>query len=161
MPPLLHSRNVLEREHEDYIALIVAAAKERPMLDAQYSVLPAIRKGLAGRCPRCGKGRLFQGFLNMRPRCEECGLDYSFIDSGDGPAVFVIMLAGFIVVGCALIVEVRYEPPLWVHALLWAPLILAITLLPLRPMKGLMIALQYHHKAAEARAEAASKDTPR
>jgi uncharacterized protein (DUF983 family) len=112
-----------------------------------------IRAGLACRCPRCGKGKLFQGFLNLRPGCDVCGLDYAFADAGDGPAVFVVFLAGAIVVGCALVVEFKFEPPFWVHALLWAPLILVTTILPLRPMKGLMIALQYHHKAAEGRPE--------
>jgi uncharacterized protein (DUF983 family) len=107
--------------------------------------------GLRCRCPRCGQGKLFRGFLTVRPRCEVCGLDYAFIDSGDGPAVFVILLAGFVVVFCALLVEMLYRPPFWVHALLWGPLILLTTLLPLRPMKGLLIALQYHHKAAEGR----------
>ncbi len=107
--------------------------------------------GLTCHCPRCGKGRLLQGFLTMRPRCEDCGLDYGFADAGDGPAVFVILLAGFVVVGCALVVEVLYEPPLWLHAVLWLPLILLVTLLPLRALKGLLIALQYHHTAAEGR----------
>jgi uncharacterized protein (DUF983 family) len=107
--------------------------------------------GLACRCPRCGKGKLFAGFLTLKPRCEVCGLDYSFIDSGDGPAVFIIMFAGFVVVGCALAVEFAYQPPLWLHAALWVPLILLVTLAPLRAMKGLLIALQYHHKAAEGR----------
>lgn len=107
--------------------------------------------GLLGRCPNCGEGHLFSGFLTLRPRCEVCGLDYGFADAGDGPAVFIILIAGFIVVGCALIVEFKFEPPLWVHALLWLPLILATTLLPLRSMKSLMVALQYHHKAAEGR----------
>jgi uncharacterized protein (DUF983 family) len=105
--------------------------------------------GLTCRCPRCGKGKLFAGFLELKPRCEICGLDYAFIDAGDGPAVFIIMIAGFIVVGAALVVEVKYQPPFWVHAVLWLPLIAATTLLPLRPMKALLIALQYHHKAAE------------
>jgi uncharacterized protein (DUF983 family) len=105
--------------------------------------------GLTCKCPRCGKGKLFGAFLSLRPRCDRCGLDYTFIDSGDGPAVFIILLAGFIVVGCALVVEVKYQPPFWVHAVLWIPLIAATTLLPLRPMKSLLIALQYHHKAAE------------
>ena len=109
--------------------------------------------GLAGRCPRCGKGKLFDGFLALQPRCQACGLDFSFADSGDGPAVFVILIAGFIVVGCALIVEIKYEPPLWAHALMWLPLILLVTLAPLRLIKGLLIALQYHHKAAEGRFE--------
>src|ERR1700692_4822261 len=106
-----------------------------------------IGRGLAGRCPRCGKGKLFNGYLELAPCCSQCGLDYSFADSGDGPAVFVILIAGFIVVGAALVVEMLYEPPYWVHALLWGPLILITTLWPLRAMKGLLIALQYHHKA--------------
>jgi uncharacterized protein (DUF983 family) len=110
-----------------------------------------IAAGLLGRCPRCGKGRLFQGFLAPRPRSEHCGLDFSFVDSADGPAFFVMFLSGFIVAGSALAVEIIYAPPYWVHALLWGPLILITTLLPLRPVKGLLIALQYHHKAAEGR----------
>jgi uncharacterized protein (DUF983 family) len=113
------------------------------------SAVSPIVAGLACRCPRCGKGKLFGGFLSLRPRCDRCDLDYTFIDSGDGPAVFIILLAGFVVVGCALVVEAKYQPPFWVHAALWIPLIVAVTLLPLRPMKALLIALQYHHKAAE------------
>ena len=112
-----------------------------------------IAAGLAGRCPRCRKGHLFGGFLTVKPRCEACGLDYGFADAGDGPAVFVILFAGFVVVFAALIVEVLYQPPLWLHAALWLPLILIVTLLPLRSVKGLLIALQYHHKAAEGRLE--------
>ena len=107
--------------------------------------------GLLGCCPRCGKGRLFQGFLAVRPRCEHCGLDFSFVDSADGPAFFVMFISGFIVAGSALAVEILYAPPYWVHALLWTPLILITTLGPLRPIKGLLIALQYYHKAAEGR----------
>jgi len=100
----------------------------------------AIAAGLSCACPRCGEGRLFAGFLALRPRCERCGLDYGFADAGDGPAVFVMFLAGAIVVDAALVTEA-----------LWLPLIAVVTLGPLRPMKGLMIALQYHHKAAESR----------
>ena len=107
--------------------------------------------GIAGRCPRCGRGKLFSGFLALQLRCENCGLDNSFADAGDGPAVFVILIAGFVVVGLALITEVIYQPPFWLHALLWGPLILVVTLAPLRLLKGLLIALQYHHKAAEGR----------
>jgi uncharacterized protein (DUF983 family) len=115
------------------------------------SLTGSMLAGLSCACPRCGQGRLFQGYLTLRPRCERCGLDYSFADAGDGPAVFIMFLAGFIVVGAALVTEVVYRPPYWVHALLWLPLILIVTLGPLRPMKGLMIALQYYHKAAESR----------
>jgi uncharacterized protein (DUF983 family) len=111
----------------------------------------AMAAGLSCACPRCGKGRLFAGFLKLQPRCERCGLDYGFADSGDGPAVFIMFLAGAIVVGAALVTEILFQPPYWVHAALWLPLIALLTLGPLRPMKGLMIALQYHHKAAESR----------
>ena len=104
-------------------------------------------------CPRCGRGKLFQGFLSLRPCCEVCGLDYGFADSGDGPAVFIVLLGGAIVVAAALITEIKFQPPYWLHALLWLPLILIVTLGPLRPMKGLMIALQFHHKAAEGRVQ--------
>jgi len=115
------------------------------------TLLQSVSRGLACKCPRCGEGKLFSGFLGLRPRCDTCGLDYAFIDTGDGPAIFIIMLAGAIVVACALIVEIKYQPPFWIHALLWLPLILVTTLLPLRSMKALLIALQFHHKAAPGR----------
>jgi uncharacterized protein (DUF983 family) len=115
------------------------------------SLNSALMKGLSCRCPRCGKGKLFDGFLALAPRCDACGLDYAFVDTADGPAFFVMFIAGFIVAGAALAVEVAYEPPYWVHAALWMPLILLTTIVPLRPMKGLMVALQYHHKAEEVR----------
>jgi uncharacterized protein (DUF983 family) len=115
------------------------------------SITQTALRGLACRCPRCGEGRLYARFLTLRPDCDRCGLDYAFIDSGDGPAIFIIMIAGAIVVGAALVVEIKYQPPFWVHAALWLPLILATTLLPLRAMKSLLIALQFHHKAAEGR----------
>jgi len=109
----------------------------------------SIVRGLACRCPRCGVGKLFAGYIGLRPRCESCGLDYAFTDAGDGPAVFIILIAGFIVVASALIVEVKYQPPFWVHAMLWIPLVLITTLIPLRSMKSLLISLQFHHSAAE------------
>ncbi len=115
------------------------------------TVFQSALRGLACKCPRCGKGKLFAGFLTLRTECDACGLDYAFIDAGDGPAVFIILFAGAIVVGAALIVEVKYQPPFWVHAALWLPLILVVTLWPLRAMKSLLIALQFHHKAAEGR----------
>jgi uncharacterized protein (DUF983 family) len=121
------------------------------MNDQMSSPPLPIARGLRCRCPRCGDGKLFQGFLTLRPACERCGLDFGFADAGDGPAVFVILLGGAIVVFAALITEVVYQPPYWLHAALWLPLILLVTLAPLRPIKGLMIALQYHHKAAEGR----------
>jgi uncharacterized protein (DUF983 family) len=121
------------------------------MTNAPASLSDTILRGLACKCPRCGEGRLFAGFLSLQPSCSVCGLDYGFIDAGDGPAVFIILIAGFIVVFCALIVEVMYQPPFWLHAVLWVPLVLLTTLAPLRPMKSLLVALQFHHKAEEGR----------
>lgn len=112
-----------------------------------------IGRGLLGRCPQCGEGKLFKGFLSLRPRCEHCGLDYTFADAGDGPAVFVILIGGALVVFAALITEVVYQPPYWLHAVLWIPMVLLVTLAPLRLIKGLLIALQFHHKAAPGRLE--------
>ena len=119
--------------------------------NAQSVLSQAMLRGIACKCPRCGRGKLFAGFLSLRPSCSECGLDYAFIDAGDGPAVFIILISGFIVVFCTLIVEVMYRPPFWLHAVLWVPLVLLTTLAPLRSMKALLIALQYHHKAQEGR----------
>jgi len=121
------------------------------MTNASVSLSTTVLRGVACKCPRCGRGKLFEGFLSLRPSCSACGLDYAFIDAGDGPAVFIILIAGFIVVFCALIVEVIYQPPFWLHAVLWVPLVLLTTLAPLRSMKSLLIALQFHHKAQEGR----------
>lgn len=113
--------------------------------------------GLRGRCPRCGEGKLFKGYLDLAPRCDRCDLDYAFADSGDGPAVFVILIAGFVVVGAALAVEMIWRPDYWVHAVLWLPLLLILTFGLLRPLKGLLVTLQYHHKAEEGRLD---RDAP-
>jgi uncharacterized protein (DUF983 family) len=110
-----------------------------------------ITAGLKGRCPRCGEGRLFSGMLSLSKRCGSCGLDYSFADAGDGPAVFVILIVGFIVVGLALWMEVSYGPPLWLHLVLWIPLVLVLSLAALRLAKGVLVTLQYRNKAEEGR----------
>ena len=90
--------------------------------------------GLGGRCPRCGKGRLFSSFIAIAPNCGSCGLDYSFADSGDGPAVFIALIGGFIVLGAALWTEIVYEPPMWVHMAIFLPLTLVVCLGLLRPL---------------------------
>ncbi|NBN64433.1 DUF983 domain-containing protein [Pannonibacter tanglangensis] len=118
---------------------------------AHHAPQDPFRCGLAGRCPRCGEGQLFAGFLTTRPACAACGLDLGFADSGDGPAVFVIMLVGFVIVGLVLWVELAFTPPIWLHLVLWLPLTSALALAVLRPLKGLMIALQYRNNAAEGR----------
>ena len=109
--------------------------------------------GVLGRCPRCGGGKMFAGFLELAPRCEACGLDFSFADAGDGPAVIVTLLAGFIVVGAALVVEVKYEPPMWLHLAIFLPLTLVVCLGMLRPLKGVLVSLQYRNKAGLGRLE--------
>ncbi|MDP3523371.1 MAG: DUF983 domain-containing protein [Hoeflea sp.] len=117
--------------------------------EAHYPPVDPVKAGLRGRCPRCGEGALIEGLLGVKPRCAVCGLDNSFADAGDGPAVFVILIIGFIVVGLALWLEVNYSPALWVHLMLWIPLSTVLSLTLLRALKGLMIALQYRNKAAE------------
>jgi len=112
------------------------------------SVLAA---SLWGRCPRCGKGNLFRGYLKPSPSCAACGLDLSGFEAGDGPAVFVILIVGAIVAGGALITEVTFQPPYWVHALIWGPALVILSLGLLRPLKAAMIVLQYKHRAEEGR----------
>ena len=109
--------------------------------------------GTLGRCPRCGAGRLFRGYITPAPSCERCGLDLKFADSGDGPAVFVMLIAGFIVVGAALWTEVKFEPPMWLHFLVFLPLTVIVCGGMLRPLKGILIALQYRNKAEPGRLE--------
>lgn len=119
--------------------------------EARFAPVDAAKAGMAGRCPRCGTGRLFSSYLKTAKGCSNCGLDYSFIDAGDGPAVFVILIIGFIVVGLALYTEVNFNPPLWLHFLLWIPLTIILSLILLGRLKGLLIGLQYKNKAAEGR----------
>jgi uncharacterized protein (DUF983 family) len=121
------------------------------MADQDYPRQPPIGTGLAGRCPRCGQGRLFTSFITVAPRCQVCGLDFSFADSADGPAVFVMLFGGFVVVGFALWLELTFEPPFWLHIVTTLPILLVVCLGMLRPLKGVLIALQYVNKAEEGR----------
>lgn len=123
------------------------------MTQHEYPRQPPIPTGLAGRCPRCGQGRMFRNFINVVPKCEVCGLDFAFADSADGPAVFVMLFGGFLVVGFALWLEIRFEPSFWVHVVTTVPLLLIVCLGLLRPLKGVLIALQYANRAEEGRRE--------
>jgi uncharacterized protein (DUF983 family) len=105
--------------------------------------------GARGLCPRCGRGRLFDGFLAVRGQCDACGLSLAGHDAGDGPAVFGIFILSFGIVGLAGFVEHLFSPPLWLHVVLWTPLIIGVGLLLLRPLKGLMIAIQYRVRSTE------------
>ncbi len=109
--------------------------------------------GLAGKCPRCGKGALFKGYLGLQDKCSVCGLDFAKADSGDGPAVFLIFIGGFIAVAVAFLARFTWHAPIWLALLLSAGLTVAIVLALLRPFKATLIALQYAHKAEEGRLE--------
>jgi uncharacterized protein (DUF983 family) len=108
-----------------------------------------LRVALAGRCPRCGQGRLFRGLLDVRDRCEICGLDLREHDAGDGAVVGVILLLGAIVVVLAFWVEFHFAPPFWVHAVLWPVVTLPLAVLLMRPAKAALVALQFRHRATE------------
>jgi len=110
-----------------------------------------LRSSLLGRCPRCGQGVLFAGYLRIAACCANCGLDYALFDVGDGASVFVILIVGFLVVGAALVVEILWSPPYWLHALLWLPSIALLTFGGLRLVKSTLMVLQYKHQAREGR----------
>jgi uncharacterized protein (DUF983 family) len=103
------------------------------------------------RCPRCGEGKLFDGFLKLAPRCDVCGLDYSFADPADGPAFFVMMGMAIPVTALAVWIELAYEPPFWVHLLTSLPFLLLTCIPPLRFLKGALVASQYVNRAEEGR----------
>jgi uncharacterized protein (DUF983 family) len=107
--------------------------------------------GLLCRCPNCGEAPLFRGYLRLCDRCEACGVDLTPADSGDGPVVFILLVVGAI--GCfgVLLMEITLNPPIWVLLVVWLPLMGMLTLALLRPFKGVMIALQFHNHASEAR----------
>jgi uncharacterized protein (DUF983 family) len=112
----------------------------------RYGAVSPLSAGLRCRCPRCGVGKLYSGLLTVAPRCSHCGLDLSAQDSGDGPAVFVILFVGAIAVAAALAVELTYSPPTWVHLVYEIPLVSGLSILLLRPFKATLIAYQYRHK---------------
>ncbi|HEY1637112.1 MAG TPA: DUF983 domain-containing protein [Rhizomicrobium sp.] len=120
-------------------------------MDAVATGHGTIRAVVLGHCPCCARGSLFTGYLSIALRCAHCGLDYSSFDPGDGPAVFVILIVGFLVAGGALIVEVAFQPPYWVHAIIWLPVIFILAFGFLRLVKSALLVLQYKHRAGEAR----------
>lgn len=120
-------------------------------MNSQRSAVSPLMAGLTCRCPRCGKGRLFIHGLNMRETCESCGLDYKFVDTGDGPAVFAIFILGFLCVGGVLIAEFKFGVPWWVHVLLLGVVTPLLAIFLLRFLKATLIALQFKNKAEEGR----------
>ncbi|WP_114377442.1 DUF983 domain-containing protein [Elioraea thermophila] len=111
--------------------------------------MPFVRAALLGRCPACGQASVFDGVLAVRPTCPACGLDLRAHDAGDGPAVAGIFVLGVVIVVAALWVEFAFEPPLWLHAVLWPVLSVPLALAVMRPAKAALIALQYRHRRRE------------
>lgn len=111
----------------------------------RYPPVPVLAAALRCRCPRCGQGKLFDGLLNVAPRCSVCDLDLAAQDAGDGPAVFVVLILGALVVGLAILVEAKFAPPFWVHIVLWTPVVIGGAIAMLRPLKAWLIAMQYRH----------------
>ena len=127
------------------------------MTDPEYPRLNTLSTGLRCRCPRCGKGPLLKGFLTLRESCPACGLDYSFAEPADGPAFFGMSLVGLLGMALFMWFEFSVHPPIWVHALVTLPLLVALCLGCLRPFKSWLIAEQYVHKAAEPTFESVGK----
>lgn len=121
------------------------------MTENYYPDLSPVQTGLAGKCPRCGRGKLFDGYLTVAKSCQSCGLSYDFADGGDGAAWFVMLITGFVGVGAILGIEAAYSPPYWVHALIAIPLVIVLPIVLLRPLKGILLAQQWKTGAREGR----------
>ena len=111
----------------------------------------SLQTALTCRCPRCGEGDLFNGFLKLAPSCEACGLDYAFADPADGPAFFAMTGIGILVIAVWAWWAVAAAPPIWLQVLLVFPALIGGCLAVLRPMKAWIVAEQYIHKAEEGR----------
>ncbi len=129
------------------------------VMSETYPALPPLQTGIRGRCPRCGQGHLFKGFLKMAPRCEACGLDYSFADPADGPAFFVMIFACIPSAALAVWLEVNYNASLLTQLFVTGPFMLLTCIPPLRPLKGWLVASQYFYKAEQGQLVRRSENT--
>ena len=114
--------------------------------DEYYPRQSTIRTGLRCACPRCGVGKLYDGLLRVRDRCEHCALDYSRLEADDGPAFFIIVGYSALIIPLALWLEFAATPPIWVHALIWIPVVIIGSVLLLRPLKAWLVAQHYAHR---------------
>jgi len=112
--------------------------------------VPSLAAALTGCCPRCGARTLFQGWVRFASKCRSCGLDFADFNVGDGPAAFLILIVGAIVVVCALVLDAAVEPPIWVH-LIWVPVATGLTVGGLRVAKAWLLGQEYRHRAREGR----------
>lgn len=115
------------------------------------AVSPVLDSALKGACPRCGASTLFSGWVRFAPRCSGCGLDYAAFNVGDGPAAFLTLIVGTIIVVLSIWLELAAGPPVWLHLLLWIPLTTILVIVSLRWAKGALLALEYRNSAREGR----------
>jgi uncharacterized protein (DUF983 family) len=128
----------------------VTLPPEAPASAGATSISPLLI-ALRGLCPRCGSKTLFRSLTGFAPACRTCGLDLAAFNVGDGPAAFLILIIGAVIVGLAVTIDLKFSPPWWVHVLLWLPLTTASVIGALRVAKGLLLALEYKNRAAEGR----------
>jgi uncharacterized protein (DUF983 family) len=124
--------------------------ERKPMADPYVSPAP-LDAAVKGLCPRCGAPGLFVGFLRFAPACRSCALDFSSFNVGDGAAAFLILIIGAVVSLLAIMTDLKLSPPWWVHALLWIPLTIGLTVGSLRIAKGVLVALEFRNAAREGR----------
>ena len=120
-------------------------------MKTEYIMPTPVQVGLRGCCPQCGQGRLYDGLLTPAKRCMACELDFEFIEAGDGPAVFVILIIGFVITALAMALHINFEPPIWLQLILWTPVIIISCVWALRFAKGIMISLQFQTNAKEGK----------
>jgi uncharacterized protein (DUF983 family) len=118
-------------------------------MSADKPAMPVLLAGLFCRCPRCARGALIDGYLTIAPACTVCGLSFAGHDTGDGPAFFIILPLSIVTCVAALLVEVKLEPPMWVHMVVWPSFIALVVGGLLRPIKSIMVALQYRYRDVE------------
>jgi uncharacterized protein (DUF983 family) len=110
-----------------------------------------VASGLFLKCPACGKGRVYKGFLKPADKCSECGLEISKHDAGDGPAYFVMFITSFLITALAAIMEIKYSPETWVFIVTIIPVLLISSISLLIIFKSLFISIQYKLKLGELR----------
>lgn len=120
-------------------------------MEQKTSLVQIMKSSLAAKCPRCGKGSVFTGFLGLKDHCSHCKLKFKEHDSGDGPAVFLIFILGFTIVPVALYCYMKFDWPEWIHFTLWPIAIVGATVGMLRPAKSLTMALHYHYVTKDRR----------
>lgn len=115
----------------------------------RFSIASLLVEAAQGRCPQCGAPALFASVVRFAARCRQCELDYDQFNVGDGPAAFLTMIIGGLMLGIALVVEFAVHPPVWLHVLLWAPLTVAAVVGALRVAKAALLTLEYRNQARE------------